>query len=321
VVSDSPIQSFLQARGVLLLDGGLATELERRGHDLNHSLWSARLLLEAPDAIRDVHRAYLDAGADCLITASYQASLPGLKAAGLSGSSAVDLLRRAVAVACEARDDFAHEAGGGNGGRRLRPLVAASVGPYGAYLADGSEYRGNYGVSQGELREFHELRWNILSESGADLIACETLPDLDEARVLLELLEHTEGPPAWVSFSCRDAARINDGTPIAEGVSLFRDCDRVIAVGVNCSAPVHIGELIDTIRAAAPNKQIVVYPNSGEGYDGERREWIGESDPRDFGKLAQEWFDRGARLIGGCCRTGPDHIRAIREALSRPPRP
>ena len=291
-----------------MLDGGLATELQDRGHDLDHPLWSARLLLTQPDAIRDVHRSYLAAGADCLISASYQASLPGLRAEGVSEKEAKRLLQLSVAIACEVRDEF-HE-------RSIRPIVAASVGPYGATLADGSEYRGNYGVSRSDLRAFHEPRWEALNDSPADLIACETIPSIQEAEVLRELIEETPDACVWVSFSCRDGERISDGTPLEECAALFNNCGAVIAVGVNCTPPRMISSLIGRARRGAPDKRIVVYPNSGQTYDGERRVWVGDAEPMQFGPLAREWLRGGASLIGGCCRTGPQHVRAIRDALS-----
>jgi homocysteine S-methyltransferase len=274
----SPLAPFLERSGVVVLDGGLATTLQDRGYDLDDPLWSARLLLTRPDAVREVHRDYLDAGADCLITATYQASIPGLQAEGLSEERAARLLRDAVATAREARDEFFEGREQPDEGR-ARPIVAASVGPYGAYLADGSEYRGNYRITRGELLAFHEPRWEALIDSEADLLACETIPSAQEAEVLLGLLEQTPGFPAWVSFSCRDGERISDGTPLSDCVALFEECDSVIAVGVNCTAPRHVNSLIERVRHAAPTKRVVVYPNSGQTYDAERREWV--LDPSD----------------------------------------
>jgi homocysteine S-methyltransferase len=309
-VSDrSPIEPLIERRGHLVLDGGLATELEASGHDLDHPLWSARLLLENPGAIAEVHRAYLEAGADCVIASSYQASLPGLAALGLSDERAREVLRLAVRLASDARDAFAEAVS------RERRLVAASVGPYGAFLADGSEYRGDYGRVADELRAFHEPRWRVLCDAGADLLACETVPCRIEARVLAELIRETPDRHVWVSFSCRDGARIGDGTPVEDAVSPFAGLASVVAVGINCTDPRHVPALIPRVRAAAPGKRVVVYPNSGETWDGRRRCWTGASDPRDFGEMAQEWKALGATLIGGCCRTGPAHVAAIREAL------
>lgn len=312
----TPLESFLETQGFLVLDGGLATELEVRGHDLNDPLWSARLLTANPAAIREVHRAYLDAGADCLITASYQASVPGLVARGFSATEAESIIVRSVTLACEARDDFLSSAGN-KGAPRIQPIVAASIGPYGAFQADGSEYRGDYELSEDELRAFHERRWEILADSAADLFACETIPSLPEARVLQSLLSATPGVRAWMSFSCRDGEHISDGTRLAECAALFEEDEQVVAVGINCTAPRHITSLIGQARLGAPTKPIVVYPNSGEVYDAENRAWTGESDPSGLGEAALEWFRCGATLIGGCCRTGPQHIRAIKATLTR----
>lgn len=310
----SALSPFLDAQGIVLLDGGLATELEKRGHDLNHPLWSARLLLNRPEAIGGVHRAYLEAGADCIISASYQASLPGFMAEGLSATQARSALRRAVSLACEARDEFAAQRRRQEDSR-LRPLVAASVGPFGACLADGSEYRGDYDVSSSRLLEFHEERFGILAESPADLLACETIPSAKEAEALLRLLSGTPGVRAWLSFSCRDGERISDGTPLRECAALCKDAAQIVAVGINCTAPRFVTSLVGKVRAAAPGKAVVVYPNLGERYDSKRRQWAGVARPWDFGMAAREWRSAGASLIGGCCRTGPEHIRAMRRAL------
>jgi len=309
------IEQFIEKHGMLLLDGGLATELEEQGLDISTHLWSAQLLHTNPEAIRKVHLAYLEAGADCIISASYQASIEGFLTYGLSKKQARSLMNKPVTLANDACDEYLNNAKNREPGR-MRPLVAASIGPYGAYLANGAEYRGDYGISKSKLRAFHEPRWEILAASPVDLLACETIPSLQEAEVLLELLQKTPGIFAWMSFSCRDAKHISEGTPITECAALFKDCEQVAAIGVNCTAPQYISSLIKEIRARAPGKPIVVYPNSGEVYDGETRTWVGTSAPLNSGIAAKEWFRSGARLIGGCCRMGPKHIKAMREALS-----
>ena len=277
----SPITPFLEKQGVLLLDGGLATELEKQGFVLDTALWSAHLLMTHPEAIRVVHRTYLEAGADCITTASYQASMPGFLAEGLSEREARSLMRKTVALANEARDDYMDAASAASTAR-LRPLVAASIGPYGASLANGAEYRGNYGVSNDTLRAFHEPRWEILAPASVDLLACETIPSYQEANVLLALLQQTPGRVAWMSFSCCYGLHISDGTPIAECAALCAACEQVAAVGINCTAPQHIPSLIEQIRGGASGKPVIVYPNSGEVYDGTTRTWAGTSDPIDI---------------------------------------
>ncbi|MFQ5398101.1 MAG: homocysteine S-methyltransferase [Anaerolineae bacterium] len=310
----NPIQPFLNHQDALILDGGLATELEARGCDLSDELWSARLLLENPDLIRKIHLDYYDAGADCCISASYQATIPALMRRGLSDDAAVALLRLSVRLVIEARDQFWAEPA--NRERRLRPIVAASIGPYGAALADGSEYTGDYDLDEDGLVEWHRRRWHILAESGADLLACETIPSHRECRALKQLLAETPQMPAWFSFSCRDGGRIQDGTPIAECAALLDDVEQVVAVGVNCTPPRFIHSLIQTVRSVI-KKPIIVYPNSGEAYDVTRRQWQGESVPAEFGTYSREWRKEGAAIIGGCCRTGPAHIRQIADRMRR----
>lgn len=285
----------------LVLDGGLSTQLEALGADLGDELWSARLLLEEPALIRSAHAAYFAAGADVATTASYQASFAGFARKGLDVAQAERLMRLSVELAAQARD----EAGGG--------LVAASVGPYGAYLANGAEYTGDYDLDEDGLLAWHRPRWEILASSEADLLACETIPSYPEARALARLLAETPTVKVWVSFSCRDAAHLNDGTPITEAAALFTGDSRVVAVGANCTAPRHIPGLIASLTGRLP---VVVYPNSGETWEAGQRRWTGSADPVEYGQAAKEWQAAGASLIGGCCRTTPEHIRQIRAHLS-----
>ncbi len=225
-------------------------------------------------------------------------------------------LRRSVELALAARDEYWRQPH--NRAGRERPLVAASVGPYGAFLADGSEYSGAYDLDADGLARFHRRRLEILAASGADLLACETIPAATEARALVDLLAEIPGARAWISFSCRDGERLSDGTPIAVAAAELADAPQVIAVGVNCTAPRHVGSLIASLRRAT-DKPIAAYPNSGERYDAREKRWLPADSARELSAAAGEWVDLGARLIGGCCRTGPRHIRALRRSLlSRP---
>jgi homocysteine S-methyltransferase len=315
----NPIQPFLDQFGVFVIDGGLATELEGLGADLADELWSARLLLDDPSLIRRVHASYLWAGADCIITATYQATVPGFQRRGLSEQEAQDLIRFSVRLALEERDAYWRALEQDGQGGRLRPLVAASVGPYAAYRADGSEYTGAYDLDEAGLADFHRRRWEILAQSEADLLACETIPNFAEARALAGLLSETPDRWAWFSFSCRDGKHVHDGTPIAECAAFLNDFERVSAVGVNCTAPRFIPSLIEEIRAVS-DIPVIVYPNSGETYVVEEHHWIGESEPSEFGTMSREWRKLGAACIGGCCRTTPAHIRQIRDRFPGQPR-
>jgi homocysteine S-methyltransferase len=312
VAAGNPLLPFLETQKVLILDGGLATTLEERGFDLDDELWSAKILLEEPEAIGQVHRDFLAAGADCITTATYQATLPGLQKRGLGADQARMLMDRAVNLAVAARDEFWSEEAARRG--RRRPLVAASVGPYGAYLADGSEYTGNYGLSQEELRRFHCERWAVLAAGPADLLACETLPSLTEAQALLDLLQQTPTRWVWFSFSCRDGSTLCDGTPFSQAVELCAASPRVAAVGVNCSAPEFISPLLDIGRRAT-RKPLIVYPNSGETYAASRHSWTSKPDLRPLPGMVAAWYAQGARAIGGCCRVGPPVIQKIRAHL------
>ena len=298
----------------LILDGGLATELEADGFDLNHALWSARVLIETPEAVRAVHGRFLAAGADCIISATYQASFPGLARYGLSDKESERLFRFAVELAAEERNRFWRDPANREG--RRRPLVAASVGPYGAFLADGSEYTGDYAIDDAGLAAFHWRRLEVLARAGADLLAVETIPSAREAWVLRRLLERLDNsPPAWMSFTCRDGAHLSDGTPVEEVATGFAHCERVHWVGVNCTAPKHLAELIPRIGAAS-GKPVVAYPNGDGRWDPVRKIWVKPAETADLPQRAPEWKRLGATLIGGCCRTRPEDIRAIRAALA-----
>ena len=294
----------------LILDGGLATELEAQGRDLSGALWSARLLRSDPDAIVRAHRAFLDAGAEVVISASYQASRAGFHQIGVDAADADELIASSVQLARRAIDE--HAAENSDTGPRY---AAASVGPYGAVLADGSEYTGDYGVSREVLVRFHEQRLALLDGAGADVLACETVPSRIESIVLAELREDVQ-TPAWVSFCCRDGERIADGTPLAEVASYYRRHPNVVALGVNCTAPHYVDSLIGILREAAPAKAVAVYPNSGERYHADDNTWSGDTDEADIATAARAWRKAGATLIGGCCRVMPADIAAIRTALA-----
>jgi homocysteine S-methyltransferase len=297
----------------MVLDGALATELERRGANLEDPLWSAKCLIERPDLIREVHLDYFRAGADVAITATYQATFAAFARRGIEAPAAAGLMRDAVAAAAGARDEFWAEAENRVG--RLRPLVAASVGPYGAMLADGSEYRGHYAASEAELADFHRPRLRVLAHAGADLLACETLPCLREALTLAGLLQEFPDVCAWVSFSCRDGERDSEGEEIGECAARLQDYSQIVAVGVNCTPPQYVESLLRQMRRRT-DKPLLAYPNSGEHYQAESKRWGGDSGGLQFGEQARRWYAAGARLIGGCCRTGPQEIRSVKRCLA-----
>lgn len=294
----------LERQRPLLLDGGLATQLEAQGCDIGNTLWSASMLLEDPEAIVDANFAYLEAGAECIASASYQASREGFAKLGHSAGEADRLMLLSVELAIRARDEFAGD------DASPRPLVAASIGPYGAMLHDGSEYTGDYAISSDGLRQFHEERLQLFDGSDADVLAVETIPSLPEARVLADLLEDCD-TPAWISFSCRNESQISDGTPLDEVATLFKGHPTVLAVGINCTPPQYATALIRILRKALPDKAVVVYPNSGEQFNVDENSWSGDA----VALTAAEWVAAGARIVGGCCRVGPEQIRAMAKGM------
>lgn len=301
-------EPFIADKGIVILDGALATELESRGADLNHALWSAKLLKEDPQLIQQVHYDYLIAGADVITTASYQASFEGFAKHGYTKELATELMQLSVQLAFNAKETALKILP-----LRIKPLVAASVGPYGASLADGSEYRGNYSVSIEDLKTFHRSRLKVLIETGADILACETIPCLDEVIVLKELLTEFPGVQAWISFSCKDERHISSGEKFADAVKLLNESDQIVAVGVNCTAPQYITSLIK-IAASLTDKLIIVYPNKGEVWDAANKCWLSNAGhPSHFADDAKKWYAAGAKIIGGCCRTTPEDIQLLQQ--------
>ena len=289
------------AAGAVVLDGGLATQLESQGHNLDSALWSARLLHDNPEAIVQAHLAYFTAGAQVATTASYQASIAGFVQAGVSRPEAELLIKRSVRLAEQARARY-------DDGRTR--WIAGSVGPYGAALADGSEYRGGYDLSVDELRVWHRPRLALLAESGVDILALETIPCLAEVEALLAEVDGS-GQPCWLSVTCA-GDRTRAGEPAAEAFSLARDVREIVAVGVNCIDPADAYPLVRSARESS-GKPVVAYPNSGERWDASVRAWTG---PVTFhSEEVQDWISTGARLVGGCCRVGPTVICAIRDLI------
>lgn len=289
--------------GPVLLDGGLATELEAAGHDLSGPLWSGRLLNDAPAEVARAHARFFAAGARVATTASYQLSYDGLAAVGVDRAGTDRLLRRSVQLASAAR------AAAGSGDR----WVAASVGPYGAALADGSEYRGDYGLGVPELRAWHRPRLAVLADAGADVLALETIPCLAEVEALLAEVDGS-GMPCWLSLTCASPTTTRAGEPVQAAFAMARDVDEVIAVGINCVSPADAGPLV-AAAVSVSGKPGVVYPNSGEDWDPVARSWVGSG--RSLTGELSGWLASGARLVGGCCRVGPAEIARL--DLSRSP--
>jgi homocysteine S-methyltransferase len=301
----------LDLSGLRVLDGGLATELEAAGCDISGPLWSGHVLRESPEKIQALHLSYLLAGADCISTASYQLSNEGFREIGLTDAEAVEAMRLSVHLAERACSEFHH--------RYRRPVwLAASLGPYGATLHNGAEYHGNYGIGQAELTAFHLRRIRALATTHADFLLFETVPSLDEARAIVNALAGAPDIAAAISFTCRDNEKTAHGEDIAACAAALEPFDQIVAIGINCLSPAWAAPLVRRMRTAS-TKKIAVYPNSGEHWDAEKRSWKAAdsagASAGDWRTLTRQWRDAGADWIGGCCRTGPDHIRAIRAAL------
>lgn len=299
--------TVLKDSGIMIADGAMATELEAMGCDLNDELWSAKVLAQQPQLIKKVHLSYFEAGADCGMTASYQATIEGYIKKGYTFEEAEELIQRAVRLLIEAREEWWNAKGKAQG--RVYPLVAAAVGPYGAFLADGSEYRGGYTISTEDLKVFHKKRLELLWSAGAEIFSVETIPSVGEAVAVAELTQAMNAE-CWISFSCKNETEISEGAEIADCARALNGFDCVKAIGINCTAPHFVESLIKEIKSVS-HKPIIVYPNSGEHYDAVTKTWHGSADGKTYGDWAKDWKNAGATIIGGCCRTTPQNIKEV----------
>jgi homocysteine S-methyltransferase len=280
---------------VFALDGGLSTALEAQGFVIDGAMWTGELLLTNPEAVTAAHRSFVDAGADIIITGSYQLSFEGGRRAGWTDDEVEQALRNSTTAArLAAKDDT---------------LVAASIGPFGAHRNDGSEFRGNYGVADSAIRDYHDRRIDILLDTEPDLLALETMPNIAEVRVLLELIESKSADmPFWVSFTVTEPGVINGGGTFAEACALVEQYGNAMAVGINCSP---LSVITPTLSGVDTDLPFVVYPNAGQTWDSDAMAWSGEPEFTSASQV-DEWVNLGARIVGGCCGYGPSKLSPAR---------
>ena len=312
-------KTLLEQEEYLILHGALGTELEFLGHDVSGKLWSAKYLLEDPDLIQSIHETYLRSGSDIVTTSSYQASLQGLCDYGLSQEEAEKTIALTVDLAKKAREKVWQGLSEKEKHGRPYPLISGDVGPYAAYLADGSEYTGDYGSMDKEgLKDFHRPRIAVLLEKGSDLLALETIPSFLEAKALTELLqEEFPAAEAYMSFTAQNSSSISDGTAIEEVAALLDAAPQILALGINCSSPLVYTDLLKKMSTVT-DKPLVTYPNSGEVYDGQHQTWTQTAD-RSHTLLENtvSWQNLGAKIVGGCCRTRPSDIESLSQGLKK----
>ncbi|MDZ5584426.1 homocysteine S-methyltransferase [Enterococcus cecorum] len=313
------LNELLTRKQILVLHGPLGTELEAMGYDVSGKLWSAKYLLEKPEVIQELHEIYLNNGSNILTTSTYQATIPGLMEAGLNPEQAADIIRLTVQLAHQARDNYWQNLSDEQKTQTIYPLISGDVGPYAAYLADGSEYNGQYGeVTLQELKDFHRPRIQLFLEQGVDMLALETIPNRLEVQALTELLsEEFPQVEAYMSFTAQEVGKISDGTALKDVIALVEDCPQILAVGFNCSQPRLFDELLQELRTLT-TKPLVTYPNSGETYDGATQTW--HHSHEEEGSLVEQslhWIHLGAQIVGGCCRTRPAEIAALAQAVRK----
>lgn len=279
------------SKNYTLLDGGLATALEDLGNTFTSELWTGELLKSAPAQIREAHAAFVKAGAEIIITSTYQVSFPGCVAKGWTHQEVVDALKNSVQLARDAHS----------------PKVAASIGPYGAYLADGSEYRGNYDATEEQIREFHKDRLEILIACKPDYLAIETIPEIREARVLLQLLRDLNNTiPVWIAFSCKDDLRLSSGESFRDAAVISKELGADY-VGINCTSPELVAGLLESAEGYGP---FVVYPNAGRTWN-EKLKRLEGATVKLSDQHIRQWAECGATIIGGCCGIGPQEIAQV----------
>lgn len=308
----NPFQSYIDHQGYAIIDGALATELQNRGCDLNDPLWSAKVLLEQPELITAVHYDYFKAGANCAITASYQATPLGLAKRGLTLAQSITLIKKSVELAQHAKTKYLQNYS------TVKPLIiAGSVGPYGAYLADGSEYTGKYQVDPDAMTAFHYDRIHALVDGGVDILACETMPSFAEIKVLIEIIKQFPAMPCWFTFTILDSQHLSDGTPLSEVINWLNNIEQVVMMGVNCIALNNVTTVLKIFNQLT-NKPLIVYPNSGDNYDAVSKTWRSTEHQHTLSNQVNEWQRYGAKVIGGCCRTTPEDISQLVKHLNQP---
>ncbi|WP_283599381.1 homocysteine S-methyltransferase [Ligilactobacillus salivarius] len=294
----------------VVLDGAMSTPLERLGADTNNDLWTAKALIDNEELVYEVHKMYFEAGADLIITDTYQANVQAFEKVGYSEKEARNLIKKAVKIAQKARDDYENRTGKHN-------YIAGTIGPYGAYLANGSEYRGDYELSTKEYQQFHLPRIEELVNAEVDILAIETQPKLDEVLAILELLkEKYPQQKVYVSYTLSDDDTISDGTPLPRAIHALEDYSQVIAVGINCVKLELVEPALKNMKEIT-DKHLIVYPNSSAVYDPKSKTWSQPKTSATFEELIPNWYEAGARIIGGCCTTGPKEIKAVADFIKR----
>ena len=310
--NNNPIKTLLEQKKHIVIDGALASELQRRGCDLNDSLWSAKVLIEQPKLIQQVHYDYFVAGADCAITASYQATPMGFAKKGIELEESIKLIKTSVKLAQQAKMQYLNDIK-----QDKALLIAGSVGPYGAYLANGSEYTGDYQLSESEFIAFHKDRVAALIDAGVDILACETMPSFLEIKALAKLIQQFPMVNCWFSLTLKDQKHISDGTPLTEVIEYLNSIEQIVSVGINCIALEKVTPALEVLSKLT-SKPLIVYPNSGEQYDPTTKQWHKNHDHNcTFANQLDVWINLGAKLIGGCCQTTPDDIVEIHQLLNK----
>ena len=309
---NNPIKPILEQKKHMIIDGALASELQRRGCDLNDSLWSAKVLIEQPELIQQVHYDYFKAGADCAITASYQATPMGFAQKGIELEESIKLIKTSVKLAQQAKMQYLNDIK-----QDKALLIAGSVGPYGAYLANGSEYTGDYQLSESEFIAFHKDRVTALIDAGVDILACETMPSFLEIKALVKLIQQFPMVNCWFSLTLKDQQHISDGTPLTEVIEYLNSIEQIVSVGINCIALEKVTPALEVLSKLT-SKPLIVYPNSGEQYDPTTKQWHKNHHHNcTFANQLDTWIKLGAKLIGGCCQTTPEDIIEIHQLLNK----
>lgn len=309
---NNPIKPILEQKKHMIIDGALASELQRRGCDLNDSLWSAKVLIEQPELIQQVHYDYFKAGADCAITASYQATPMGFAQKGIELEESIKLIKTSVKLAQQAKMQYLNDIK-----QDKALLIAGSVGPYGAYLANGSEYTGDYQLSESEFIAFHKDRVTALIDAGVDILACETMPSFLEIKALVKLIQQFPMVNCWFSLTLKDQQHISDGTPLTEVIEYLNGIEQIVSVGINCIALEKVTPALEVLSKLT-SKPLIVYPNSGEQYDPTTKQWHKNHHHNcTFANQLDTWIKLGAKLIGGCCQTTPEDIVEIHQLLNK----
>ena len=292
------------SKKIKLLDGSMSFPMEQLGYNLKNKLWTGKALINNPDLIKDIHKGYIDAGADFISTSTYQISFDRLKNMGYQSEEIKKIFQKSVDIVKDAIEESK---------LKKEIKIVGSFGPYASYDPEASEYIGEYDSTDIEIKKFHLNNIRIIEETDLDIILYETIPCLREIKILSEALSHST-KEIWISITCNEEMEFRDGSSFKDACEIISKIEKITTMGINCFSPLLVKKAIDLLKKYS-NKKILIYPNSGEIYNPKERFWTGNNEFNN--SMIKNWLSLYPDIIGGCCRIGYDDIKKMRVEIDK----